>query len=460
MRAKVWLSLLIISSLLFSACADTAPAASTVEMDSSIPLSQDTLEMVPDFSYVVSPQKPHVFIDRMGYRTGDKKMAFFYGENIENTFSVQETATGKEVYSGKMHKVKDIDGKHLYVGDFTGLSTEGSYVLNHTALGDSYEFIVEDSIYEHEFLVLQRSAREYNYTNVSDLTYVLANLMFIQEMFHVEEVDSRFIEEKIAMLLNSQDVKSGAFFSEIFTEPVGVSETVAGKQDTVLNSMGTISLTTTAQMAGILAQYSVLYMQENPIFASQCLNASQKAYQYMEKYKANTDTDAWYYAAVQLYRATGQFKYRNAIAEYDAVDPALYSNSVQGYTILADFIYLSTPRGTDYVRCNALLDKYMEKAQAISVSSSRENFYVLENIDAKSDKEILEDMIILGIVNHVLSGQEYAGIERNYVHYLSGVNMETENYLFEKMAGSLTPEGMDIANISRLLLIFGNLSQE
>ena len=142
------------------------------------------------------------------------------------------------------------------------------------------------------------------------------------------------------------------------------------------------------------------------------------------------------------------------------MDPALHSNSVQGYTVLADFIYLSTPRGTDYVRCNALLDKYMEMAQTISMSSSRENFYVLENIDVMSDKEILEDMIILGIVNHVLSGQEYAGIERNYVHYLSGVNMETENYLFEKMTGSLTPDGMDIANISRLLIIFGNLSQE
>lgn len=454
MRTKVWLSLLVISSLFCAACAEPAPVVETV---SQIPIEQDTLEMVPDFSYVVTPQIPHVYIDQIGYRSEDKKKAYFYGTELEETFCIQDEATGEEVYSGTLHKVKDIDGKGLYVGDFSLFSRQGEYVIEHPQLGDSYEFMIEDSVYEREFFVLQKSAKEYNYTTVSDLTYVLANMMFVQEMFESEKIDISFIEKNMKMLLNSQDTANGAFFNEIFTEPI-INEQSALEQ-TASEPIGTVSLTTTAQMAGVLAQYSVLFRERDPVFAAQCLNAGQKAYRYMEQYKANTDTDAWYYAAAQLYRATGQYKYRNAIAEYDAVDSSLYTSTSQGYTILADFVYLSTPRGTDYARCEVLLNKYMDKAQMLSVNSSRENFYVLQNIDTMTDKEILDNMIILGIVNHILSGQEYAGVQRNYIHYLSGVNLESSNYLMEKIAASTSSEGVDITNIAKLLVVFGNMCE-
>jgi len=453
-KTKVWLSLLIISSMLCAACAQAAPV---VAEEPTVPLSQDTLEMVPDFSYAVTPQVPSIYIDQIGYRSQDKKSVFFKGMNLEDTFSVQDAENGEEVYSGHIHKVKDIEGSQLYVGDFSGVTEEGKYVIVQPQLGDSYEFIVEDSIYDKKFLVLQKAAKEYNYSNVSDLAYVLANMMFVKEMFNEAKVDVSFIEKNVIMLLNSQDTKSGAFYSEIFTEPIVNEQNVLDQ--TVADSVGTISLTTTAQMAGVLAQYSILYREIDPDFAVQCLAASQKAYRYMEQYKANTDTDAWYYAAVQLYRATGQYKYRNAIAEYDAVDSSLHSSTSQGYTILADFIYLSTPRGTDYTRCNMLLDKYMDKAQMISLKSSRENFYVLENIDTMSDKEILEDMIILGIVNHVLSGQEYAGVQRNYVHYLLGVNLGASDYMTQKLIMLPSQDEENITNISKLLVVFGNLCQ-
>jgi len=448
-KMKVWLSLLIISSMLCAGCAQAAPV---VAEEPAVPLSQDTLEMVPDFSYAVTPQKPFIYIDQLGYRSQDKKSAFFKGTDLEGTFSVQDASNGEEVYSGRIHKVKELEGAQLYVGDFSSIAEEGKYVITQPQLGESYEFVVEDSVYDQEFLVLQKKAKEYNYDNVSDLAYVLANLMFVEEIFGKAKVDISFVEENVIMLLNSQDAKTGAFYSEIFTEPIVIEQNMT-------DSGGTISLSTTAQMAGILAQYSIFCREADPDLAIQCLGASQKAYRYMEKYRANTDTDAWYFAAVQLYRATGQYKYRNAIAEYDAVDSSLHSSTSQGYTILADFVYLLTPRGTDFARCNMLLDKYMDKAQMISMKSSRENFYVLENIDTMSDEEILEDMIILGIVNHVLSGQEYAGVQRNYVHYLSGVNWGVDNYMTQNLIMQPSQEEENITNISKLLVVFGNLCQ-
>jgi len=221
---------------------------------------------------------------------------------------------------------------------------------------------------------------------------------------------------------------------------------------------GTVSLSATAQMAGVFAQYVYLYKHtDDPAFINQCLLAAGKAYKYVEKYRDNTDTDAWYYAATQLYRATSQYKYRTAIAEYDTLPVESRSSTELGYTILADFTYLSTPYGTDYNRCAVLLDSYMDKAQSISVSSSRENFYVLEEITSMSDKEILEDMFIMGVVNYVLSGQEYAGVQKNYIHYLSGVNTEMKDYLNENILMEDGADCMDAANAVKMLVVYANL---
>lgn len=452
MKTKVWLSLFFISSMVCTSCAQ--PVAMTEPM-SKIPLEQDTLEMIPDFSYAVTAQYPHVFIDQMGYRSADKKKAYFWGEGLEESFVVENAVSGTEAFTGTLHKVKEEDGKTLYVGDFSGLLQEGNYVINHPTLGDSYEFVVKDSVYEQEFFAMEKKAKEHTYRDVSELAYVLANMMFIEQMYGPEKVDTAFINEKLTMLLHSYEEKSGAFYNEIYREPIVAQQGANGEE----LPAGTISLTTTAQMAGILAQYSVLYKEEDPAFANQCLAIAQKAYRYMEQYKANTDTDAWYYAAVSLYRATNQYKYRNAIVEYDTVDSALHSSTPQGYTILADFTYLSIPWGTDYNRCDVLLKRYMDRAQSISVKSKQENFYVPENIDTMTNKKILEDMVVLGVVNHVLSGQEYAGVQRNYIHYLSGVNTQARNILTQKMTAPVDETELDIADIARLMVIFGNLCE-
>lgn len=438
MKTRVRLSLLIICSLICTACTNTTEAEKQPQPQ-TVPV-QDTLGMVPDFSYVVAEQIPNIFVDNTGYRPDDKKVAFFRGDLEEQTFDVIDLSTDETVYSGALFKTKEMNGENLYAGDFTGMVQVGKYYIRQSEIGDSYEFEIAPDIYEKEFTVLQRLATEYTYTKVSDAAYVLANMLFLQEMFGEECVDTAFVEDTLAMLLNSQDTQSGAFYSEITEEP------------------GSVSLTATAQMAGVLAKYSYLYKETNPLFSMQCSRTAQSAYKYMEQYRGNTDTDAWYYAATELFRATGQYKYRNAIREYDAMEPGLKSRTVQNYTAMADFTYLSTTYGTDYARCAMLLDGYMDKAQSISVSSTRDNFYVLPDIATMADGEILDDMIILGVVNHVLSGKEYEGIERNYIHYLSGVNPEAKDYLAENVLLKDDENKLDTTNIAKMMVIYGNIN--
>ncbi len=453
MKTRVRLSLLIICSLICTACTNTASVDAEMQ---AVPM-QDTLGMVPDFSYAVEEQKPNIFIDATGYCPEDKKIAFFAGKELDGTFEVRDADTEETVYSGSLVKTADMDEGVLCAGNFSGLSKEGRYYIWQAQIGDSYEFEISDSVYEREFVVLETLAREYTYTNVSDAAYTLVNMLFLQEIFGEDGVDSLFIKEKLTELLFSQDAKSGAFYSEIMQAPIKEVQPADTAGGMAQEPVGTVSLTTTAQMAGLLAKYSYLYRQAEPAFAQECLRASQKAYKYMEQYRDNTDTDTWYFAAAELFRATGQYKYRNAIREFDAMEESGKSRSVQNYTVMADFTYLSTSYGTDYSRCESLLDNYMDRAQEISLSATKENFYVHSDIAAMSDGDILDDMIILGVVNHVLSGQEYEGIERNYIHYLSGANPQAEDYLAKRMLVPDVEEGVNITNVAKLLVVFGNM---
>ena len=72
----------------------------------------------------------------------------------------------------------------------------------------------------------------------------------------------------------------------------------------------------------------------------------------------------------------------------------------------------------------------------------------------------LEDMLIMGVVNHILSGQEYAGVQKNYIHYLFGVNMEAKNYMDEEVLYYKENEEMNTANAAKMLVIYSNLCKE
>ena len=444
MKKRVWLFCIFISGLVCSSCAAVQEKAEPV---SKVPLEQDTLEMEPDFSYVVPIQLPHILVDQSGYQCADKKVAFFYGKDLKETFEIRDELTEEVVYSGTLRQVKETDGRMLYTGMFTDFSEPGTYYIHQEQVGDSFSFAIGASIYNQKYKKLESTLLKEKFAQVSDQAYLLANYMFIDEMFSETWTNMSYIRAKMETLLYSQDAATGAFYSEIMEEPM----------DTEVYD-GTISLSATAQMAGVLAQYVYLYREtEDTLFINKCLMASQKAYRYMEKYRDNTDTDAWYYAATQLYRLTRQYKYRNAIIEYDTLPVESRSSTAHGYTILADFAYLSTPYGTEYNRCELLLDYYLDKAQTISTQSSREYFYVLPEITAMTDKEVLDDMVILGIVNHILSGQEYAGVQKNYIHYLSGTNRDRQDYLNIRMVKESGTDRINTGNATKMLVVYANL---
>lgn len=428
MKTKVWHVFGLIGCLCLVGCGGNNIA--NYSEDEQVAIKQTTLQMTPDFSYTINPQTPNLYIDQYGYRCDDKKTVFSSGIDVSEEFQVKNVETDKVVYEGKLRKTTDEDGKLILTGEFTSLKEEGTYVISHEILGESYEFIIAEDIYAELFSRFMGHIKQYMTQEQDSSSYVLANMLFTKELYPQVPIEDTYLREQMETLLLSQD-EDGAFHNEI----------------------GSISLTATAQASGILANYVYLFNDQDPAFAKECLFASQKAYIYLEKYRDNIDTDAWYFAASQLYRTTGGYKYRNAIKEYDAMIPETKTVSEQNYTILADFVYLSTTYATDYMRCETIMNKYLKIAQTISTNSSREHFYVVENVDTVDKKEMLNSLMILGIVNDLLSGREYEGVQVNYIHYYLGVNENTENLLLNQ---NIISEN-DIESLSQLLFIFGSL---
>ena len=447
MKTKVWLSVCIVFCLILVSC--NSPTGKQNLSTKSISQDADTLGLVPDFSYEIIPQTPHILIDKVGYLPDRKKAVFILGDDLIQQFSVKDSKTGRVVYEGTLNKVGQTksQNKSLYLGDFSAFTRTGTYEIYQENVGYSYSFKINKMVYQDVFTDLENEINTYTFTNVSSQSYVLANLMMTKEIYPNAQDNVSFLKQQITSLLDQQDKTTGAVNLDITNEN---------------DLRETISLSATAEFAGVLAQYCYNYKEEDLIFAAECLRASQKAYSYMEKYRDNINTDSWYYAATQLYRITGYSKYKNAIKEYDSFPIESRTLSENNFTMLGDIAYLSTQYHTDFTRCQALMNEYLEKAQDISFHSSKENFYVLENIDTISEAELLDSMMLLGIVNYVLSGREYSGIQENYIHYFFGVNEDAINRLTEEYITKeeVHPLENDITKVSEFIFILGNGSSK
>lgn len=444
---KVWLFFIFITGMLCTSCVLETQKSQPV---SKIPIEQDTLKMEPDFSYDVTNQQPHIRVDKTGYQNKDKKVAFFYGIELEETFEVRDEKTDIIIYTGTLSPIRDEEGRTLYYGVFSGLEDSGTYYIHQKQIGDSDSFAISTGIYNRKCQELESLLLKKKFTKASDQAYFLAHYLFADEVFPEMMANMSYINASMELLLASQDAVTGGFYEDIQKEtPENSTGDVEPKE---------VSLSTTIQVAGVLAQYACLYWEsEDAALINACSLAAQRAYRYVEKYREEIELDAWYYASAQLYRLTRQYKYGSAIIEYDTQKNDANNSTTNGYMMLADFTYLSTPYGANYERCEKLLDGYLKKAQDISVRSSREYFYVLPDIEKMSDQEILEDMMLLGVVNRILSGQEYEGAQKNYIHYLMGVNKEGVNYLERMLMENTSEDSVNIGNAVKMYAVYAGL---
>ena len=399
------------------------------------------LNYTPDFNYIKVPQTPSLITDRLGYEPAGKKVVFLRTDNTDADYSIVDMNTDKVVYEGIMTKM-DITGDestHLYTGDFSDFITEGTYRILQENVGYSYPFEIKKDIYKDFNKEIYGRVANAKYAKTADLIYVLANLMMTKDIYTDSYSNETFIRNSIERLMKSQDVTSGVVY-DLLT----VSDELDGEE----------SLSTTAEYAGVMAQFYQMHKEDADELVLAALQAANMAFQYVDKYRDNVWADSYYYASAEMYRATGQIKYRNAIALYDQMDIGARQLSQYGYELLADVAYLKSEYKVDYNRCEEIMKNYLNDMVKLSALTDKQHFYVQSNIDELSEDDIIDHMMKLGLVGYVVSGHEYASIQGNYIHYLLGVNGNKRDYMLDGMEN--VPIGENILELSRLIFVFGS----
>ncbi|MBN2280681.1 MAG: glycoside hydrolase family 9 protein [Candidatus Marinimicrobia bacterium] len=91
-----------------------------------------------------------IAVNQVGYLSQSQKPVYFL--NGDESFSLVEKTTGKEVYSGKIYEIKQSDpatGQTIYEGDFTPFQQAGEYIIQTPKNGRSASFFIRQNVYDN-----------------------------------------------------------------------------------------------------------------------------------------------------------------------------------------------------------------------------------------------------------------------------------------------------------------------
>ena len=439
-----------------------------------------TLGLSPEFDYEVPESLPSILVNQVGYACRSDKTALFRGEGLPDTFSVVDAESEQIVYSGQIEREEFAGGTEepISYGDFTEFETAGTYYIQAAKIGQSYTFVIEDNPYRELYhtalkkyyynrcgLTLSselagEAARNACHAREAQLKDEAAVNLDVSGGWHVDELGNRDVSKgcrtadylllayelypdvfddqagipesgneipdvldevkyEIDWLLKMQDATSGAVYAGV--------NTADNKASGYLLYVDGFNMNATIQFAATLAKFSYLYQNYDRVYATQCLQAADRAYRYAGKYLNDITQEEYFHAATELYRATGAYGYHSVVKDYLLENPI--TEMKNDYVFLGCVTYLSTKQKVDVSLCGDVMKILMQEGERIAEASK--NSGLLVNIDEKQggDTEMLRDIARLTVVDHIITNHEYARVLQNHLHYMLGCNMESVSYL-------------------------------
>ncbi len=211
---------------------------------------------------------------------------------------------------------------------------------------------------------------------------------------------------------------------------------VAPEKETAPLIVTPVTTTSTADFAAAMALAAEVYQSSDAAYAAKCLDAAKKAWAFLEQnpnlifqnpedittgeYGDKSDRDERYWAAAQLYRATGESKYLTALE-------SLSTQTGMDWALVGDYgnIALLTMKNADknstaYTNArNAVMkqaDKFVQNSQSSAYGVSQTAF------NWGSNMTVANSGIILGLAHQLTGEQKYLDAAEAQLHYLLGEN--------------------------------------
>lgn len=211
---------------------------------------------------------------------------------------------------------------------------------------------------------------------------------------------------------------------------------VAPEKETAPLIVTPITTTSTADFAGAMALAAEVYKSYDSAYAEKCLNAAKKAWSFLEQnpnlifqnpqdittgeYGDKSDKDERYWAAAQLYRATGESKYLQAME-------SMSTQTGMDWALVGDYgnIAILTMKNADkssaaYQNAKSAVlkqaDKFAQNSQDSAYGVSQKLFQWGSNMT------IANSGVILGLAHQLTGESKYLDAAEAQLNYLLGTN--------------------------------------
>ncbi|MBQ9610318.1 MAG: glycoside hydrolase family 9 protein [Lachnospiraceae bacterium] len=460
-----------------------------------------------------APTPIQVKVNQIGYACDDYKTVVTTSENDEK-FKIVDIDTGDTVYIGEYGEVEydaTIGGK-VRNGDFSDFKYTGNYQIISSPSGASYEFSIGNNLYDDVYkdvvlmLYRQRCGSELDadiagdfahaachtdgaivYGSASSSTvdvsggwhdagdygrYVVPGAKTIQDLFLAykdfnKKSDDIGIPEsgngipdlldearyELDWMLKMQDGESGGVYHKV-TAAV-FPEVVLPPEETDQLILAPVSYTATADFAAVMAEASVIYEDIDKEFADRCLEASKKAFDYIEanknisgyknpddivtgEYPDDNISDERLWAASELYIATKDDSYLETVKELiaEGTSTGLGWADINGYALYD----LASAKDIDE-NVNAQAKSIIIAAADSLINDCDDSpFYMGIGYIYPwgSNMSVANNGMLLLMANNLSPNESYAEYAQRHRDYLFGVN--ATGYCYVTGYGDLSPE--------------------
>lgn len=401
----------------FSGCGSGGREDERKEMQETEPLSMET---APVIDYEVPVVLPGILVNRIGYEAASYKTAVVRGSSLPTRFRIVNADTGEVVYTGSLEQQGYDNQTKEYnsYGDFSALTEEGVYYMECDILGRSYSFEIRDTMYadlmEEAIALLNSKRNNLTEEDILDVCRCLSTLLLSYELFaHVYEGQAAegkeppligLIRSYAEWLITVQDAETGAVLAE--EEPLWEE---------------------TAWLSAVLAKFSYTYQKYDSVYATVCLQASDKAWKYLTERKGQETEEKTgraykeirFYAAAELYRATGLSEYHSVVI---SIGKDMIPEADNVALVFGTLTYASTKRSVNMDLCSKLTKELLDEAERIAERAQEDVFSTGCSFEEESLEEILWDMVVVSAVDYIITNHEYATLIENHLHYLAGTN--------------------------------------
>ena len=456
----------------------------------------------------------NIMVNQAGYLINQKKIVYI--AQPADGFYVTDNLNGDTLYTGIIAGSKMSDpatGANIYYGEFTSFNTPGEYVIRPNTGGKSYPFVISKDPFTDVYnkslkgFYFQRCgtallaanagkfARPAGHLNdavfdpstgksgskdeiggwhdagdygkyIVNAGVTVGTMLMGYELFPDNfKSDNLNIPEsgnsvpdlldevrfELNWMFKMQDTDGGVFFK---VTPHNFSGFIMPDKDNSTRYIFQKSSTATGDFSAVMAMAARIYQPFDTAFSSKCLQAAEKAWQYLQanpsivpaggfhnpagtntgEYGDGSDKDERLWAAVELYNTTGNNTYETYyLNNYKNVSLIYYSMSWGNVATLAQMEYmLSKQSGADNTAKSAVQTSLINFCDKLVSTAKKDGFNVTLNLSDYywgSNSVVLNNAVLLIVGYHLTGNKDFYNTALEQFNYILGANINDICYI-------------------------------